>query len=75
MKDPVEVQLPSSNSVLVILCMKKPRDCAPPDPFDYLPLDLRQGSAIKSIISEPLKFVLQVQPTSLIGQLPQIRTD
>ena len=56
MEDPVEVRLPSSDRFLIILRMHKPRDRVPSALFDDLPLYLRHGSAIGSVISEPSKL-------------------
>ena len=52
-KDPVEVFVPSDNHFLIVLRMEKSRECAPPAPFDDLPLDLRHSPAIKGIVSKP----------------------
>ena len=51
-KEPVEVRLPRGNRLPIGLRMDKSRDRTPPAPFDDFPLDLRNGSAIKSTVSE-----------------------
>jgi hypothetical protein len=58
MKNPVEVQLPSGDRILIILRMEKSRDCVPSALFDDLPLDLRDSSAVKSVVSELSKLCI-----------------
>ena len=56
MKDPVELRLPTSDRLLIILRMEKPRECVPLALFGDLPLDLPHRSAVRGIISEPFKL-------------------
>ena len=51
-KDPVELQLPSGNRLLIILRMEKSRNCVLPTLFDDLPLDLCCSPAIKNVVGE-----------------------
>ena len=52
MKDFVEVQLPSGDRPPIVLCVKEPRDCIPPAPFDNLSLYFRNGPAIGNMVGE-----------------------
>jgi len=53
MKGPVEVQFPSSDHFLIVLCMKQPGGYVPPAPFDDLALNLGYSPAMKSVVSRP----------------------
>ena len=52
MKDPVEIQLPSRDSILIVCCVDDSGDRVPLALFDDLPLDLCHSPVIKSIVSE-----------------------
>ena len=52
MKDPVEVQFPSPDRILIARRMDNSRDRVPLPLFDDLPLDLCHSPAIKSVVSE-----------------------
>ena len=54
MKDPVEVQLPSSDGPFVILRMEQSRDWISPALFNNPPLDLGNGPAIEHSVSRSL---------------------
>jgi len=73
-KYPVELHLPTSNGVLIILCMEQSRDRVPPILFDDPPLDLCRSPAIKNVVGELSKSALLVQPTSSTDLSPRIRT-
>jgi len=47
MKNPIKVQLPSGDGVLVVLRVEKPRDHVPSAPFHDFPFYLSYGSATK----------------------------
>ena len=74
MKDPVEVRLPSSDLVLVILRMGKSRDRVPLALFHDFPFDLHYGPVVKSTVSELLKLYV-VGLTHVISCFIAIRTD
>ena len=52
MKDLVEVRLPGGDHFFIILCVEKSSECIPFAFLDDLPLDLRQGAAIGSIVNK-----------------------
>jgi hypothetical protein len=57
-KDPVQLQLPTGDRLLVVPCMEKSRDHVPSALFDDLLLDLRHSSATKSAICELSKLCI-----------------
>ena len=56
LKDPAEFQLPSSNLDLVAPRMKEFGKIAASNLIDHLPLDLRDGPTIESIVDKPHKL-------------------
>ena len=52
MKDPVEIQPPGRDRLLVVLCVEHPGDPISFTPLHNVPLDLSHSSAIWSIVSE-----------------------
>ena len=66
-EDPVELGLPSRNGLLVILRVKKSRDCIASALFDDRILYFRDGSAIESMVGRRTRnYNIAVQLTSSI---------
>jgi len=51
-ENPVEVQPPSTDRILVVLCVQQSRDWIPPILFDDLSLDLCHGSVTRNMVSK-----------------------
>ena len=67
MNDPTELQLPSCNRVFIAPRAEESRDTVAPASFDDVPLYFCDGPAIETTVSRRLRYVLQVEPTSLVG--------
>ena len=75
MKDPIEVQPPSSNRFFIVLCMIASRDRIPFTPFDDVPLDLGRGPDWELGEEIRLAYASLIRLTSSISQSLRGRSD
>ena len=74
MENPVEVQLPGRDRILVILCMDESGKRIPSALLDDVFLNLRNGPAIDSVVSE-LRMICVPDLTRLVNCSIASRTD
>ena len=60
MKNPIEIQLPGSNCLFIVLGMEESRDGIPSALLDDLPLNLAHSSAIGELVGQPLEVCIVV---------------
>ena len=58
LKDPIEVQFPSSNLLFVVLCMEKLRADIPPTLLDDPLLDFRHSSTLEVLVGNSERTLL-----------------
>jgi len=75
LKNILEAQPPGRDRLSIFLRVEMPTDRAPSIPLDELPLDIRYGPAIESIIMDGSRCVSLVQLTPTTDLLHRTRTD
>jgi hypothetical protein len=66
-EDPVEVQPPGGDRIFIILRVEKSREQIPFALLDDLPLDLRHGPAIESMVSQSCTKRISAEFTDVVN--------